>query len=151
MTATVPLSVSRAVPGAVAGTEPTQEFFRYPRGHVVTAVDRPTLASILDGLTAAGVDLARVHVLVGADGRRRLDAAGTEHGPLARLHRRLVRALSSDSGNVLTLMDNALSAGAVLLAVPLRSERAGVSALLLAHGAPLTWTFRRWSVETAIS
>lgn len=152
MTVTHPTSAVTTV--AADETEPTREFFRYPRGHVVAAVDRPTLVSILDGLAAAGADLARVQVMAGADGRRRLDAAGTGRGALTRIQRRLIRALSSDSENVLTLMDNALSAGAALIAVPRHPAGdladGGVSAFLLAHGAPVTWTFRRWSVEVAL-
>lgn len=151
MTATVP-----AVPAIVPTDEtaPTQEFFRYPLRHVVAVVGRPALATVLEGLVAAGAELAQVQVMAGTDGRRRLDATGTEQGLLARIQRGLVHALSSDSENVLTLMDNALRSGSVLVAVPLHPAgvpaHRSISAVLLAHGAMVTWTFRRWSVEVAL-
>ena len=134
--------------GAPAG------FYRYPSAHVVAVVDPADLASMVEGLVAAGIDLTEVQVLTGADGRDRLDNTGLRHGLLTRVQRRLAHALSSDSQDVLALMDRALRCGRALVAAPLRPSGApvdlDVAALLFEHGALISWSFRRWSIEVSL-
>jgi hypothetical protein len=137
-----------------ARTAAPAAFYRYPARRAVAVTDNaPATAALLDGLEADGVDLAQIETISGADGRRRLDKDGTHHGVFARLQRRLIAALSTDSENIVVQLDAVLAQGGHLVVVPLAPAGApaelDVEAALFAHGASHVVRFGRWTVQTA--
>ena len=146
-----PVTANTSDPGA-AWARPAR-FTRYPRGNFIAVVDHAAASDrLLGALVAAGVDLAQLSTMSGEEGRRELDRDGRHHGLLARIHRGLVSAFSSERGNVVSLLDGALLQGGALVVVPIRPS--GVPAvldvedLLVEHGSRCIVRFNRWTVAT---
>ena len=146
-----PVAANSASPGP--GSARPARFRRYPRGSFIAVVDHAVASDrLLGALVAAGVDPAQLTTMNGEEGRRELDRDGRHHGVLARIHRGLVSAHSSESGNVVSLLDSALRQGGALVLVPIRpagvSAVLDVEALLVEHGSRCIVRFNRWTVST---
>lgn len=150
------MSITATAPTMSSPTTATPAAFRrYPRGSFIAVTDDAAASvRLVDALVAAGVDLAEVSTMSGEDGRHQLDKDGRHHGLLARIQRGLVSALSSESENVVSLLDTALLRGRGLVVVPIRP--AGVAAgldtenLIAEHGARSIVRFNRWTIETRV-
>ena len=110
--------------------------FRHKPVHEVSALlpDESSTTAACHDLGRAGVDLAQVQILFGAEGARILDKHGTEHGYAARLVRMLQR-LGIDE-NALDVYHEGLRDGETLITIPCANESApDIANLLKPHGA----------------
>ena len=108
-------------------------FYHRPIYHVVGLLtDKPQISAISRDLESAGVDVAAVEILCGERGAAILDEHGRYHG----LRGRVVRAIQQlgYDGTTLSLYDEALRHGDLLLRVPARpADRRCIAALLQRH------------------
>ena len=109
-------------------------FYHRPICHVVgLPTEKSQIPAISSELESAGVDVAAVEILCGEQGARILDKDGRYHG----LRGRVVRTLQGFGydGETLSIYDEALRKGDLLLHVPVRpKDRSRIAALLQRHG-----------------
>ena len=108
-------------------------FYHRPVYHVVGLLtDKSEISAVAKDLEAAGVDVAAVEILCGERGAAILDEHGRYHGLRARVVRTFQR-LGYDA-TTLTIYDEALRDGDLLLQVPVNpAERRRIAALLQHH------------------
>ena len=109
--------------------------FRHKPVHELSALlpDESSTTAACHDLGKAGVDLARVQILFGAEGARILDKHGTEHGYAARLVR-VLQNLGIDE-NALDVYDEGLRKGETLITIPCeRASARDIAYLLQPHG-----------------
>ena len=109
-------------------------FYHRPTFRVVGLLsEQSEMQALSRDLASAGVDVSAVEILCGEQGARILDAHGRYHG----LRGRVVRTLQGFGydGETLSIYDEALRKGDLLLHVPARpKDRSRIAVLLQRHG-----------------
>lgn len=98
----------------------------------------------IDDLRAAGYD---VEVLEGEEGRRHLDADGSEHGGGVRVQR--IISMFGEERRILERLDEALESGLKVVAVHTPDDPAEVTSMLQDAGSEWIWRFDGWTHERA--
>ena len=93
-------------------------------------------------LRDAGYD---VEIIQGEEGRRHLDAEGSEHGGVVRVKRFL--GFFGDERRILERLDEALAEGATVLVVHTPEDPAEVSDIMQDADARFIWRFDGWTHE----
>ena len=111
------------------------EFISYPTDRVVATIDDPADAqAAIEALLEAGCTPEEIDVLYGAEGLRRLDPTGKEHGLLARFQRTLLQF--NEEPKYIRRHEEDLRAGHFVIMV--RAEeperREAVKEILQSHG-----------------
>lgn len=126
--------------------------FRYPTRRVTGIMDHDSqVATVVERLPDAGVDVAAVNILSGPEGVRLLDRSGARHGRAGRLLRRIQR--SGYESAALDIHHQALNSGRHVIYVPVgdADQAVRVAAILREAGASYLLYFRRWSIEQMMS
>jgi hypothetical protein len=111
-------------------------FIPYPNDKLCGILDtEAAVQAAVRDLQAAGFSAEEVGVLAGAEGERRIDPTGQEHGPAARLLRFLQRA-GDDESKHSRIYEQAMEAGHLLVGVTAKSEedREKARGILKSHG-----------------
>jgi hypothetical protein len=120
----------------------------YAHSRLVGVFDSPAdVQAVTDDLTASGLDGA-FDVYHGAEGARRIDFSGSEHGPLARVSHAL-HTLTVEGAHM-EHYERELLAGHSIVMVLTKSEAHAGTALRIfeAHRARFINQFGFWSVES---
>lgn len=108
---------------------------------VVAVIERDG-EDVIEDLRAAGYD---VEVLEGEEGRRHLDADGSEHGGVVRVQR--IIAMFGEERRILERLDEALADGLKVVAVHTPESPADATEMLQDARSKWIWRFDGWTHE----
>jgi hypothetical protein len=116
---------------------------------VGTVADAKRADATLEALLGAGFERHDIEILHGEEGLHRLDLAGTGHGLLAHVQRRLVWSLGDVEAASLERHAKDLRAGRLVIMVRVKGQgrRKLAADILNAHGAEFTGYYGRWFWE----
>ncbi|MGH9040062.1 MAG: hypothetical protein ACRDZ3_07515 [Acidimicrobiia bacterium] len=115
-------------------SEPPDGLISAPENGVVAHMDSPqAVAAAIGDLAGAGFDRDEIFVLCGAEGAKRLDVSGRDHGLRGPIYRVMERI--GDERAALLRSEEHLAAGGLVVSVPAGEEAKATAARILGeHG-----------------
>lgn len=125
-------------------------FIPYPTNRVIGTIrDADKAGAAVDALRQAGFNREDVEMLHGEEDLKRLDPTGTDHGFLAQLQRRLIRAFELEEFKHLTHHVEDVRAGrfVIMVLAKRRAQRVAAADILYRYGAEFVGFHGRWALE----